>query len=480
MRCKQCDYRLWNLTARRCPECGTPFLPSEFEFVPNSVQFCCPHCGQAYYGTDAKGHLVPPAFTCVRCGAAIQMDEMILLPATGLHEEQTRVSRMPWLDWRNRGLVRAWLATVGAALTTPGRLMRLLPADAPMWPARGFALLTLFVTATVAVGPFMIFPLVVSPLSGAVQILLGTVIALLIAFGLLSLTTLVWGLVTHGLLRLTGRTAGNSGRTMQAIYYSTGANILTAIPCLGVYLGWIWWMVSAVLMVREAQRVHGGRAALAVVLPPLLALSGLVGGYVYLFVAVLRAPSTAASPIFVARQVQTATVLHAVLDYAARHTGQGPLHASELVASGRLPAGHFALSKSATSTAAVPVSGTTLDALEALPYEEAQAVVAAAAAALPEGTVAHRVGDFVFVYHGADISAAAGGIWVVVAAPDALADPASQALFAGHADGSITRIDPGGLAAALTEQNALRAESGLPPLSDPTTVTHERPAVCLP
>ena len=72
MRCKQCDYRLWNLTARRCPECGTPFLPSEFEFVPNSVQFCCPHCGQAYYGTDAKGHLVPPAFTCGRCGAAIK------------------------------------------------------------------------------------------------------------------------------------------------------------------------------------------------------------------------------------------------------------------------------------------------------------------------------------------------------------------------------------------------------------------------
>ena len=202
--------------------------------------------------------------------------------------------------------------------------MRLLPADAPMWPARGFALLTLFVTATVAVGPFMIFPLVVSPRSGAVQILLGTVIALLIAFGLLSLTTLVWGLVTHGLLRLTGRTAGNSGRTMQAIYYSTGANILTDITCLGSP-GWIWWHgkrgADGALRLSGVQRAAGlgGRAA------PLLALSGLVGGYVYLLCCVTGRHNRRSQ--FRRAPIQTATGC-SVLDYAVGTPGR-PLHASD-------------------------------------------------------------------------------------------------------------------------------------------------------
>lgn len=65
MRCKKCDYRLWNLPSRVCPECGQPFRPSEFEFPVNSVQFRCPHCNQSYYGTGEKGHLVPIEFECV-------------------------------------------------------------------------------------------------------------------------------------------------------------------------------------------------------------------------------------------------------------------------------------------------------------------------------------------------------------------------------------------------------------------------------
>ena len=116
MRCRTCDYRLWNLPSRQCPECGTPFLPTDYEFVPNSVQFCCPHCHQAYYGTDEHGHLAPVEFDCVSCSNRIHMDDMILLPTAGLEEEQTRVEQMPWLDRARRGVVRAWLSSVGMAL----------------------------------------------------------------------------------------------------------------------------------------------------------------------------------------------------------------------------------------------------------------------------------------------------------------------------------------------------------------------------
>jgi len=135
MRCKKCDYRLWNLPSRRCPECGTPFRPSEFEFVPNSVRFCCPHCSQAYFGTSPKGHLIPStAFTCVACGRPVHMDDMVLQPAEGFSEEQTVPRHVPWLERDRHGFWRAWFRTIGMAMVAPGQLMQSLPRypNAPM------------------------------------------------------------------------------------------------------------------------------------------------------------------------------------------------------------------------------------------------------------------------------------------------------------------------------------------------------------
>src|SRR4051812_39263898 len=98
MFCKTCNYALWNIPDRRCPECGTGFKPSDFRFVPGAVRFCCPHCSQAYYGTTAEGHLQPRSFLCVNCHQPVEMDATIVLPAEGVAEELTSAERMPWLD----------------------------------------------------------------------------------------------------------------------------------------------------------------------------------------------------------------------------------------------------------------------------------------------------------------------------------------------------------------------------------------------
>src|ERR1044071_4725792 len=112
MKCKPCGYSLWNLRTRQCPECSAPFQPSEFEFVPNTVRFCCPHCGQQYFGTDEKGHLKPPLFDCVTCHQRVHMDEMVIEPAAGMAEDQTRAERMPWLERNEPGPVKAWFAMI--------------------------------------------------------------------------------------------------------------------------------------------------------------------------------------------------------------------------------------------------------------------------------------------------------------------------------------------------------------------------------
>ena len=143
MRCKSCDYPLWNLKARQCPECGTSFRPSEYEFAPRSVRFQCPRCDQVYYGTDDKGLLVPRAFQCVSCHQGIDLDDMVLRPAEGFTETETRLGDMPWLGRRRRGRFKSFFATVGMTLVNPGQVMRGTPRDSSVGEALLFGILVL-------------------------------------------------------------------------------------------------------------------------------------------------------------------------------------------------------------------------------------------------------------------------------------------------------------------------------------------------
>ncbi|UCC32568.1 MAG: YIP1 family protein [Phycisphaerales bacterium] len=289
MRCRKCDYRLWNLPSRACPECGTPFLPSEYQFVVNSVQFCCPHCDEPYYGTGRKGHLVPMAFDCASCGQGIHMDEMVLLPTAGIEEERTQVDRVPWLDRKQRGFIAGWLSTVGMALVQPHRLMRAVPEAGSTGQAWGFAMLTNTLALVVSVSPFLVLPIAVAfvaggrggarPVATVAGSVMGIGFVLLVVAGLAFVSIAVWGAVTHGLLRATGETAGTMKRTYQAICYASGANIFTALPCVGIYCGWIWWLISAVLMVKVGQQVQGWRAALAVLTLPAVLIFAFVALY---------------------------------------------------------------------------------------------------------------------------------------------------------------------------------------------------------
>ena len=142
MHCKTCGYSLWNLDARVCPECAAPFLPGDFEFVPGTVQFCCPHCRHTRQGTDDRGHLSPRSFTCEQCNAAIDMDAMVLLPVEGLEDADTEPGVMPWLERGHRGVIKGFFGTIGLAMVRPARLMRGVPKNASVGEAMVFGMTT--------------------------------------------------------------------------------------------------------------------------------------------------------------------------------------------------------------------------------------------------------------------------------------------------------------------------------------------------
>ena len=482
MRCKECDYRLWNLTTQRCPECGAPFLPSDYEFVPNSVAFCCPQCGQAYYGQGPKGHLEPAVFDCVSCGRRVDMNQMVLRPAENIREEQTQADQNPWLRRAERGRVKAWFAMIGRAMVHPGRLIAATAPTSSLLQAFWFVAVTAMATVMwvgipmVIVGSIAI--LATGPMHGAPMTAMGPVFGfgawLLFLLASPIVGILLWGLVAHGVLRVGASPQRGLRGTYQALCYSYGAYAVTGVPCLGFYLtplGLVWWIVSAILMVKRGQAVGAVRATCAVSLLPVIVVALLTAAtglsYHYGTIAFNTSMTTRTA----------STVTQAVIDHARQHQGYGPAHGVELLTSTSLSPFDLLDMRSSTLIQNVPVGNTTLDRWLALSANERKAIVLSEINALGPDVIAHRLGDCVFVHHGIDIDTADPALWLVIVHPDpAAGGSAPQQIAVGRVDGSVTTFPAAALAQELQAQNALRAASNLLPLPSPDTVTHGHPA----
>jgi predicted RNA-binding Zn-ribbon protein involved in translation (DUF1610 family) len=492
MRCKTCDYPLWNLKARQCPECGTPFRPSDFEFAPGAVRFLCPHCGTAYEGTSEHGRLEPVEFACAGCGQNVHMDQMCVTPAEGV--SQTAPAVMPWLERRNRGVVPAFFHTVGLAMTRPGRLMRGVPVSAGTGESLIFAMLVMvfvllvgFVLPLLVMGGFM--PLGAFGYSGLIYAAYFVVPGVAMMVSVL----LIWPMIAHLVLRWTGGCRHSIDRTYQAFGYGAGANLVSAVPCIGPYFGWLWWMVSSILMLREGQRVSGGRATLAVMALPLLVslvfavflivvthgISGSMGGMTSGPPGGWGGP--AQQTLMFAQQNQQA---------GAMSRSSAPAHCIEYLLGnsqyasqmsvGMLGAGSpFCQAGTKTTPADIPVADITLkDFLAATPSGQLKAA-SKLLDQQPANLVADRFGDFIFTFHGARSTVGDSSLWVVVMLPDPDVNGTPQPgdpIFLGMGDGSVTQTTYAQLPALLQQQNQYRGTLALPSLPDLITITHNNPA----
>jgi len=479
VRCRQCEYPLWNLPTRACPECGLPFRPSEYEFVPGTVEFCCPHCGQGYFGTSAEGHLRPESFECVACHAWMTMDEAMLRPAPGVDESQTLPIKNPWLSRQRLGFFRAFFSTLGKTLTAPGNLLRVTPPGTAYGAGRGFFFLILaWLLGTTVVG------------MAAVSLAAGfSGMAMSFAFcGLWAnplviiawfIAVLLWGVAAHLILLMTGGAKHGISRTYEALCYGAGPMVMLVMPCIGPF-ACIWSIVSSTIAFKAAQKVGGGRASLCVVTPPLVVMVLLFVGwmaFVMWVMSTMPAPGgmgSGAVAYTTTPDQQARTLTGELLGLAERNNGAGPTHGLELLDRASVVPQDFAT----IWPVDIPYFGPTLARFHTMMPQERAETLASAARMINERTVAHRVGDVVLTYHGiADLRAANPGLWIVVICEDPSETMRSiDPIWVGRADGSIIAVPQSGFAAALDAQNLLRAENGLPPLPDPREIDPSQPA----
>lgn len=474
MECKGCGYPLWNLRSRECPECGKPFVPSEFEFAANNVAFCCPTCDQNYYGTSEQGHLVPRSFACVSCNRQIDMDEMILRPAAGLRDQETRAAQNPWVDRKRAGFFSGFFKTLWASLISPGQLMQATPLHTTGDAVR-FALLILLLVSVIGNGILLLFmalPLMAmsSAAGGAVAFPMFSFLAVILLTMLVGplVYVLLWGAVTHGLLRVGGgEPSSGIGRTYQALCYAQGPMIFAAIPCLNMYLFspmWIWSTVAAILTVKEGQNVSGPRATAAVLALPVAMVVSLGGLFIFgmsMAISATQGFSTGGD----------AWVVGEVFERHAQAGTQPPEHVMEMVQVGDLSAWDLVLSDTTTLPEQVPLPNTTLEAWESMQYLDQQHVVQNALAALPSNNAPYRFGDFVFTHRGLDPQQHPQR-WA------AIGHASSRTNYYGSIstvevvlmDGSVLPLAATAFDQARQNENAERAALGLPEIPNPTSL----------
>ena len=417
------------------------------------------------------------------CGQLLHMDSMLLRPAQGISEDQTHVGRMPWLERKQRGIFKAWFQTVWKSLFDPMSLMRGVPVEEPGGSAWMYALITMAVFLIGGAGaPMAALALFATLMRGGGReefLLFGGSIVLGGTVGMLALIG-IWGATAHAILHYRGRPAYPIRRTYQALLYSVGANAPLATPCLSLYCApftWIWWGISATFMLVQGQRVSALRAAVAIfAFPSMMFFIGLATLIAAIVIDIRSSPQAFAA---FSQAAEIRPIAASISAHASMNKGQGPAHALELMNSANLGSAHFVSPYSATDSTAITIAQSNVAQLDYLPPNRKASAIQAAANCLPANVVAHRCGDFVFTYHGIDFSTCDPTLWTVIQSPDPdfnSSAATSLGTYVGLADGTVRHLR-GTFANDLAKQNQLRANYALPPLPDPSIVTHDTPAV---
>lgn len=497
MKCRGCGYVLWGLKARVCPECGLAFTLSERVFVPGKVIFGCPTCGSAYLGKSEDGLPEPSEFACAGCAGVLRVDELVARPMDGA-KGPVEIEPLPWIERKSLGPWRAWWRTGRSVWKRPRWSARGAAKTGRIGEALWFGAWTWMLASLVSLWGVVVIVWAGIGIAVAAERLFSPDLAVVIGIASSVLLVLVWvlpfllllsasGLVSHGILRITGDTRHGLRGTMQAVGYSSACASVSIVPCLWLILiplALVLQCVFAGMMLSVIQRVSWWRAALAVAPMALVPGGVYVGGTFAPGLVALHSMHQAAASML---EGETQAMRYELDAFEVSH-GAPASHGLDLVERGTARVEFFVRAQVMFGGGGVFYPLT--------PHIESQLRQRwdAQRSAMPKDVIAHRMGQFVFTHHGQSAQSntrlwSNSKLWILIGAPI----PVSEDILGtfrgtGHAafDGSMVAVTRGGqtewfakwdIPNALAAQNAVRAREGLPPLPNPFTILEGSPAV---
>ena len=111
---------------------------------------------------------------------------------------------------------------------------------------------------------------------------------------------IVWGLITHALIRITGRSHHALGHTLSATQYCAGTFIICAVPICGFYfslISLVWMAVAMVSALAALHKISRWRTAFAVLAPLVVIVSVSVWFIYAMFVAAFGLINNSTTPM---------------------------------------------------------------------------------------------------------------------------------------------------------------------------------------
>ncbi len=205
---------------------------------------------------------------------------MCARPAEGTDGSQAMQQEFVWSDRRQVGRWRAFWRVIGYSLGTPSRIGNTMTQKRDLRGALWFSFLCLISTSLNWILIFLVGFLMTfftgsrgpSPLASATMF---TTVLGVLAFSVAvvlgqQLFFLVWGLITHALIRINGRSHHALGHTLSATQYCAGTFIICALPICGFYfslISLVWMAVAMVSALAALHKISRWRTAFAVLAP---------------------------------------------------------------------------------------------------------------------------------------------------------------------------------------------------------------------
>ncbi|MBI5572358.1 MAG: YIP1 family protein [Desulfomonile tiedjei] len=264
-----------------CPHCGR-------ELVPTEGQKFCPFCGGALNspGAEQKGdvspeqsageHLTAPEATRAQAEQAGAPERPRPVPPEREETDSLEFRReeyCPWEDQEQLGFFQGIGETLQQTLLTPRSFFARLPLSGGLLNPLLYALIvTTTGTLISLVWAFTLQnPLLsVLDLSGN-----GAIVAGLFALVVVFLSVVLWAVLVHVSLFLTGAANQDFEATFRVVCYASGPELFNVLPVVGGWVGLAWKIAIMIIGLREVHGISLLRAGLAVALP-LLVCCGLV------------------------------------------------------------------------------------------------------------------------------------------------------------------------------------------------------------
>ena len=246
-----------------------PFRPEPERRAYQAGMVTCPQCGFEQPQTDE----------CVKCGIIISKYVQFQEMARSVEGQVREISAEESTPWEGGGgFIQAFLKTTQEVLFSPTKFFRKAAAGKGYWSPFIFAMITGIIGSGFALLWQWLF------LSGVVprQFLSATTYSAFLTFAIISipftiaLSILVGSGVTHLCLMIVRGNRKGFEATFRAISYAYGAELFYIVPFIGTFVGTIYGMVLAIIGAREGHGISTGKAALAVLLPVIVAFVGIL------------------------------------------------------------------------------------------------------------------------------------------------------------------------------------------------------------